>query len=411
MIAKEKMFIVSSSIDDSIKASTPVYDIILFPNFVKFEDYINETPCVVSTIIISSLDLPFTSSNMMRLLHTLKAPFLNRTGQCIYLIEPDVDKAAVDNFFHGSDVENLISYQGDITPYFISDVVAGVERLADEAETEIITYRTRASEYVAKQNEKRFQTDENIYITDEEDLNDIPAVEEVEELTPTLNVATNVYYAVGKHSVERTLFAWLEAQYLSMRGKKIIMERDGEYHTLTNMALASQLHFKFVDLDDLLINISGALNDIRLCSDNLIVIGTTNKIDYDYSFLFDIVMNTLSSSIDYFVKECSFEDTPYGCYYNIVCGDTVPEVLECIASLKYKVDVDKVCFVGMQTRNLGELCLNSSEYSFIIQEVLEEDKVNAEIISTQGINLRGDGVVYDLFSVIGRGNQRQIGGV
>ena len=66
MIAKDKMFIVAGNIDDSIKSVTPIYDISIFPNFLKLEDYINKTPIVLGTIIVSERELPFTGTNMAK---------------------------------------------------------------------------------------------------------------------------------------------------------------------------------------------------------------------------------------------------------------------------------------------------------------------------------------------------------
>ena len=37
MVSREKMFIVASNLDDSIKSQTTVYDITLFKTFIGFE--------------------------------------------------------------------------------------------------------------------------------------------------------------------------------------------------------------------------------------------------------------------------------------------------------------------------------------------------------------------------------------
>ena len=153
MIAKEKMFIVASNIDDSIKSVTPVYDITIFPNFLKLESYLDSTPAVLGSIIISERELPFTSTNMSRLLEMLAQPFLKLTGSCIYLIGEGTSKDVVSDFLEDNQITNIM-YQGDLSSRFIADVVSGAARIADESETEIITYHMRASEYAMAQNIK-----------------------------------------------------------------------------------------------------------------------------------------------------------------------------------------------------------------------------------------------------------------
>ena len=112
-IARDKMFIIASNIDDSIKSVTPVYDISIFPNFIKFEEYINTTPIVLGSIIISERELPFTSSNMSRILDVLSAPFLKLTGSCIYLISENTPKDMVTDFLEDNGITTIVAYQGD----------------------------------------------------------------------------------------------------------------------------------------------------------------------------------------------------------------------------------------------------------------------------------------------------------
>lgn len=407
MIERDKLFIVAGNIDDSIKAVTPVYDITIFPNFLQFAEYIEHTPDSVNTIIISEKELAFTSSNMSRLIEVLGTVFLELTGKCIYCIGPDTNRKVVEQFLDTNDVENIICYQGDLSQRYLSDVITGAARNADENETELVTYRMRASEYVSTRGIQMYESDEDEYETDEKHLSDVPEIEEPEITIPSIDILTNIYYVVGKNSLERSLFAFIEAQYLALTGKTIIMESDKNFHILTDMVKKSNVTYEYIDIEEFNTNCSTVLNQIKDSGSRLIVLGCVNRIDFDYDFIFDLLVSNLAGFIDYFVRECSFSQTPYGSYYNIVCGDTVPEILECVSSLKYNVDADKCLFVGVRTRDMGEINVSSGDFTDMVQILLGQDKLRAEVIQASGINLKGEEVIYDLLGVIGRGNERQ----
>ena len=407
MIAKEKMFIVAGNVDDSIKSITPVYDISIFPNFLKFEEFINTTPIVLGSIVISENELPFTSSNMAKLLDLLSAPFLKLTGSCIYLISNDTDKDSVTSFLEDVGNGTIVYYQGDLSSRFISDIVSGAGRIADEAETEVITYRMRASEYAVAQNIKKYESDEGAYVTDEEALADIPSIEEPMIQIPSIDILSSVYYVVGELSMERTLFTFIEAQYLALSGKTIIVESDVQYHRLTDMVLKSSAEYEYIDIEEFNVNPTKVVQDIKASASRLIVLGCKNRIIFSYDFLFDILLSNLMGYVDFFIKECDFTQTPYGSYYTIVCANTVPDVLECCNSLLYDVDETKVTMVGVRTNKKTECNITSTEMTDIVRVLLEKNNLRAEVVEADGINLRGDGIVYDVFSVVGRGNERQ----
>lgn len=407
MIAKEKMFIVASNVDDSIKSSTPIYEITIFPHFLALEEFLNTTPIVLGTIVISARELPFTNTNMAKLLDLLSAPFLRLTGQCMYLIDQSVPKEVVSSFLEDNQISTVICYQGDLSSRFITEIVSGSARLADETETEIITYRMRASDYALSQNVKRYESDEEGYITDEEQLAAIPSMEEPEVQVPSVDIMTSIYYVVGKPSIERTLFSFIEAQYLSLSGKTLIMESDVKYHRLTDMALKSSVDFEYYDVEDLCCNPSYVVSQIKSSVTKLIVVGCKNRISYDYDFMVDVLFSNLTGWIDFFIKECDYSQTPYGQNYSIVCADTIPDILECCNSLAYDVDAKAVQMIGVRTSAKTALNCSSREMADVCRLVLDKPDLQCEVVEASGINLKGDGIVYDVLSVIGRGNERQ----
>ena len=119
------------------------------------------------------------------------------------------------------------------------------------------------------------------------------------------------------------------------------------------------------------------------------------------------MFSNLVGWVDYLVKECDYAQTPYGQYYTIVCRDTVPDIIECCNSLRYTVDSNKVIMVGVRTSERTECDVSSQEMTDIVRVCLDNQKAQAEVVQAIGINLKGDGVTYDVLSLITRGNSRQ----
>ena len=75
-----------------------------------------------------------------------------------------------------------------------------------------------------------------------------------------------------------------------------------------------------------------------------------------------------------------------------------------IFQLKYKINKEEATFVGVQTSNLGALNITSSEMKGIIEMVLECNGVAAQVVQANGLLLKGDEIVYDVLSILNRGN-------
>ena len=75
------------------------------------------------------------------------------------------------------------------------------------------------------------------------------------------------------------------AQYISMSSKVLIMERDTEYHMLTELVTKSGIECDIIYIDEFIDDIGGALTLVRASLKNLIVIGCKNRRKYDYNFI------------------------------------------------------------------------------------------------------------------------------
>lgn len=401
MVAREKMFVVSEILDESIKSQTTVFDVRLFKNYVDFESFIEGTPIIINTLVITSRELPFNNSNMTRLSTTLGSPFLRIDGQVIYVIDNDYDKKVVTKFFENNNFGvSVVIYQGDITLRYVTDIVTGEARDVQENKTYEVVYRVRASEYVKKQSTLSYETLDDDYVTDEDDMEGIPEEEVPEDIVPEANLDLQIKYVCGVDREERTAIVFLMAQYLSLSSKTIIIEHDKDYHRLTEFYTKSQIGGLFINIMEIYQNVAEVINRIKQTPEKLIVIGTVERVKYDYNFLFTLLYNNLRDSVSYMIMECDFHELPYNVNTIYVSANTVPEILKLATSIVQPVIPEKTKFIGMQMNRLNPCYVNTPEMLSILSVILEKNKLDGQVLFTGGIKLKEDNSTYDIFSIL-----------
>ena len=401
MVAREKMFVVSEILDESIKSQTTVFDVRLFKNYVDFESFIEGTPIIINTLVITSRELPFNNSNMTRLSTTLSSPFLRIDGQVIYVIDNDYDKKVVTKFFENNNFGvSVVIYQGDITLRYVTDIVTGEARDVQENKTYEVVYRVRASEYVKKQSTLSYETLDDDYVTYEDDMEGIPEEEVPEDIVPEANLDLQLKYVCGVDREERTAIVFLLAQYLSLSSKTVIIEHDKDYHRLTEFYTKSQIGGLFINIMEIYQNVAEVINRIKQTPEKLIVIGTVERVKYDYNFLFTLLYNNLRDSVSYMIMECDFHELPYNVNTIYVSANTVPEILKLATSIVQPVIPEKTKFIGMQMNRLNPCYVNTPEMLSILSVILEKNKLDGQVLFTGGIKLKEDNSTYDIFSIL-----------
>lgn len=400
MLAKDKLYIVSSIVDDTIKTQATVYDLTIFRRFVDLEKYVELTPIIIDTLLITCEELPCTSTNMLRLSNMVSSPFVQITSNVIYLIDGQYDVKTVSSYFERSAIEKFGVYQGELNLKFVMDIITGKARRAVEEQAFKVTYRIKRSEYIKSQQLLGYDTIDEHYSADEERLQGIPDEEEPIQVPPSVDELGNIMYLVGEDSYERTLFSFLIAQYFSITDKTLIVEKDVQYHTLTELVTKSRIDCELITVDEVYDNITSACKRIISTKKKLVVIAARNRVNYDYEFLFETLYSSLGENVPYFVKECDFRETPYGMSYTVVIPNTIPDILRCCNKLIFDVDVSKCLFIGLQLNNLSEVCVTTSELCSIISQVISKTSVNGEVLKADGILLKGDRATYDIFGVI-----------
>lgn len=398
---RDKMFVISELLDESIKSQTPVYDVSLFKTFLDFENFIEGTPIIINTLIITTRELPFNNSNMARLMQSINSPFLQITGPLIYIVDEGYNKRVIDNFMKQNSIEKYAIYQGTVDVRFVTDIITGEARDSQEQQTYEVTYRIRAKDFIKQADSLKYEDVEQHYKADEEDLQDIPDEEEPKDIRPELDYDTNITYVAGCDREERTVMAFLIAQYKSLTGKTVIIEHDEQYHRLTEYYTKSQLeNVLFITMNEIYQNVQEVISRIKNSQDRLIVIGCIDKVTYDYNFMFTLLYSNLRTFVSDFIMECNFDEVPYGVSVIYVTANTVPQVLETATNIVQVVDPKRTIFIGLQMHDINPIDLNTDEMLAIFAAVLSFNEVDGEVFYAGSIKLKGDKSAYDIFSII-----------
>lgn len=401
MISREKMFVVSEILDESIKSQTAVFDVRLFKTFVEFESYVEGTPIIINTLVVTSRELPFNNSNMTRLSNVVGSPFLRIDGQVIYVIDKSFDKKVVNKFFDSNNLGvEVVVYQNDLSLRYVTDIVTGEARDVQENKTYDVVYRVRASEYMKQQSTLSYDTLDKDYITDEDDMAGIPEEEIPEDVIPEATKDLEIKYICGEDREERTAMVFLLSQYLSLSSKTIIIEHDRKYHRLTEFYTKSQLDGLFITVMEIYQNVEEVINRIKNTNKRLIVIGTIERVKYDYNFLFTLLYNNLRGYVDYMIMECDYHELPYNVNVVYVTSNIVPEIIKMATSIKQVVIPEKTKFIGMQMNTLNPCYVNTLEMLSIISAILQKNGLDGQVLYSGGIKLKEDTVIYDIFSII-----------
>ena len=389
MISKDRVFVISSNVDDSIKSVSLYSEVHLFKTFTAFENYVDVNPIDAETIIINSKDLPFTNSSMNRIVAILNSTFVALNGNMYYLVDDEQIKEKVDELCKRNGYDKLkCLYLRTLYARDVASVLTGEALSSKETAVELRTFRIRAADYVRTKGEQESLDYSDKYITDEDELSGItdePVPEDLRFSSKPKAVRCNI---CCNNLRERSVWVLLKAQYLAMNGKTLVLERDTDYHTLFDMLTKSDIDYEFFDVVDIIRDVSDVIQQIRSCRSKLIFIGTKARLKYNYDVLLDILMSNLDDNVDYYIYESTLNNIPYGVRVDIVTPTTVPELLRSLNEMSGISRFEDVTFIGLDITNLGSVSITESEYKAVLETILQENNIKSVVVRTRGIILR-----------------------
>ena len=395
----KSIIVVSSFVDSTIKEYQVDATFHLFKTLDELDTYVEMTPLRADELFLTKEVLPNVNTSLNYFTMMLENPFLH-VDKITYITEVDSPEiASVNYIIEVKKYTNWEIVEGHLTREYVAGIVNGVLRNEIINPKRKAVYRVPRETYL-KERLKNKDSLEEEYEDDDHALTGIPDVKVPEETIADKKSVCDIVKVVGNDCDERTVFAYLLAQYLSLSGKTLILESDVDYHRLTEYVTKSKpKSMSLYEVKDLLADPAKTLELIRNSSAKLIVIGCIDRVDYTYAFILNLLYNNLMSNFRYIVSEFSFNEAPMTESYIAVFPANMLGILKMTEELNLTT-VKRATFVGVDINQLPELVIDNTEIvQSVMRDVLELDDVTVQLINVQSLEIGGDSL-YDLRSIL-----------
>lgn len=395
----KSVIVISSYVDSTIREYQVDVRFHLFKTLDELDQYVEQTPLRADELFVTKEVFPNVNTSLNYFMQLLENPFL-KVDKITYITEvnsPEI--ASVNYIIDQKKYENWEIVEGHLTREYVSGIINGNLRNEVLNPKRKAVYRVPRETYLKERLKNRDSLEEE-YEDDEKQLRNIPDMELPDSSISDSSNVCEIYKIVGADNDERTMFAFLTAQYLSFSGKTMILERDVDYHRLTEFVTKAELpNVMLVEVAELLSNPVQVIEKIRASSAKLIVVGAIRRVSYKYNFVLSILYNNLMSDVRYLVQEMSFEEAPSTEKYIAVFPSTIIGILNMAENINLTT-VHNARFVGMDLHQLPALLINSSKaVSTILEDILEVQNINVQLIAVNSLKIGGDST-YDLRSII-----------
>ncbi len=395
----KKVVVVSTYVDELLKEQQPDVSFLIFQSLGDLAHYVGTTPIRADVLYLTKEVLQPSVNTALNFFLSLFTPFL-QVDKIEYL--SDKGSADIASVKYLIDIENLTNWTittcSSLTREWVNSLISGNLNLEEIQPTRKAVYRVRKEDFLREQLRNKTSLDEK-FPSDEERLSDIPDEEVTPLLISEVESICKIITITGINCYERTLFSFIMAQYLSFNGKTLIMEKDFDYLTLSDMATKSNVEFFKIDISTIYENLSESLRAMKNTAQKLIVVTASKRDKINYQFVSNLLYNNLSSILQYFVMELEMEEVASTSNYIAVIPNNVVDVIKTAEALPgtYKTNC---AFVGVNTRNVQELNIRSSVVmETIIKDLLQiYEDVNILILNIASLKLGGE--AHDLRMLI-----------
>jgi hypothetical protein len=364
----KRVVVVSSYVDDLIEEQQPDVTFYIFQSINDLSRYVDNTPIRAEEMYITMDVLQPSVNTSLNFLLSLFTPFLH-VDRIEYLTEKGhSDVASVNYLIEVESLKNWHVIQGNsLTREWVMGIITGALRAEEILPTRKVVYRVRRSDYVQEALRNKTTLEED-FPSDEDRLSDIPdeevpivPISDVEKLCEIITVT-------GLKCIERTVFSFVLAQYLSFNGKTLIMENDFDYLTLSDVATKSKVEFLQIDIEQIYENFESVIRTVKSCGERLIVITASRRQSINYQFVSNLIYNSLSAVLSYFVTELETTEVASTAKYITVIPNNIVDIIKTVEVLpdSYR---NNSSYVGVAISKINELNIGNSE---VVKTLLED---------------------------------------
>lgn len=394
------IIVISSLVDSTIREYQPDVTFMLFRTIEDLDKHIATTPIRAESLFFTRDTMPQVNTSLNYLGGLLENPFL-KCDKVVYITEKDSrELSSVRYIIEARGYDNWEIVEGYLTREYVSGIINGTLRTDNVGAKRKAVYRVPKEAYVRdKLKNKESLSDK--YVDDEQDLADIPDEQSPIWVPQDIETDGQVLHIAGDDIEERTVFAFLAAQYMALTDKTLILERDIEYHLLTEYVTKSDVDCCLVDVQDVLLDPNRAIEVIRKSPKQLVCVVCKPRIEYSYSFIFNVLYNNLKRSVRYFIREDVFSEVPNSAEFTVAMRSSVPGILAACEQIDPSF-AHLANFVGVNFQSLPETKITSStQIELILRDVLNITKAASVVLNVSSLKIGGDSG-YDLRSVLRR---------
>lgn len=390
--------IISQLVDATIREGSPDTTFILKHTMEELAQHIESTPIRADYLYFTQETIPHTNTSLNYLTKMLENPFLKVDKVCYITEQGAREVASVKYIIAEKGYTNWEIVEGFLTREYVTGVITGSLRTDSFNRKRKAVYRVPRSAYVQNRI-KDMNTLEEPYEDDERALKDIPPVDVPETLPHESTETAEIVHIAGLPGEARTALVFLLAQYLSQEGKTVILDKDTEYHLLTELVTKSGVPCMQVTVSEFLEEPEKALEKIKTCPEKLVVVTAVERVQYSYSFLCNVLYANLDTRISYFIREDDFDESPTTSPFVVAVPSNIIGCLQVCEQLDANY-VHLMKFVGVNLQQLPETAiLNGKTLHTILSDILEMDVGECTIVNIRTLQIGGD-ETYDLRSII-----------
>lgn len=396
----KSMVVVSSFIDATIKEQQKDVTFYLFKTLEELDAFVEKTPVRADTLFFTKDTIPLTNTSLNYLVSILNRVFF-KVDKVVYITEPGSEEIKSIKFLvKTKEYNNWEIIQGALTREYVTGVVSGSSRADNSTSHRKAVYRVPKKEYIAEKSKQSSIMEEMHYADDDEQMEKMPDEPLPVYIPPETNQVCECYHVVGEDSLERTLYCFVIGQYLATHGKTLLLERDWEFHTLGDAVTKSDVPCEVFYIDELYADAGVTLQKIRESRSNLIVVLQRKRMEYNYSFVFNVLYNNLMTDLMYAVSEDCFGEEPTSSKYTVVFSNKMTDLLRTCQHVDMNT-LPYIKFVGIHNANFSKLRLPTSEsIRSIIEDIMgTKDIADVELLEITSLQL-GESDKYDLRSAL-----------
>lgn len=374
----KKYVIVSQVCDKFIANNRPDIEFLMFRDLEELLGFVEREYLDADMLYVTrDAVMPNYTNKLSILLNITKSPMFSIDSIVYMADERDCEELAiVESIKLSHNLDNWSYVKGPMNKEYVTSYICGSLSTDDINPVRKAVIRKKKKQYVR---EKLLHEEEMIssYKTEEVLLSNVELEEDEQtkevDLLPNKDVCS-LLNVTGLNKLERTLFAFLLAQYCSRKSKTIIIEKDFEYLRLSDIVSRTNMKLMNITVQELYSDVTNVLKAIRECDEKLITITSDTRSKYPYQFICNLLYTNLKDVVEYIVVEHELTEVPLMSHYTVVVPSNVCDIMETIDKFpeSYKEFAD-IAVVNIST--VDDLCINSSvAVSKVLQEYLSYDK-------------------------------------